>query len=66
MPPVLLVSMPWDQLEHPPIQLGILQTTLERDGIGADVCCLGLDFLDHCMAGVLIIRPWGLLGRPLK
>jgi len=50
MPPVLLVSMPWDQLEHPPIQLGILQMALERDGIGADVCCLGLDFLDHCMA----------------
>src|SRR5262245_207512 len=50
MQPVLLVSMPWDQLEHPPIQLGILQTALERDGVGADVCCLGLEFLDHCMA----------------
>jgi ribosomal peptide maturation radical SAM protein 1 len=47
---VVLVSMPWDQLEHPPIQLGILQMALERDGVGADVCCLGLDFLDHCMA----------------
>jgi len=47
---VLLVSMPWDQLEHPPIQLAILQGALERDGVGAEVHCLGLDFLDHCMA----------------
>ena len=47
---VWLISMPWDQLEHPPIQLAILQAVLERDGIGAEVHCLGLDFLDHCMA----------------
>jgi len=47
---VLLVSMPWDQLEHPPIQLAILQGALERDGVDAEVHCLGLDFLDHCMA----------------
>ena len=47
---VLLISMPWDQLEHPPIQLAILQAVLERDGVGAEVRCLGLDFLDHCMA----------------
>src|SRR5262245_51256941 len=53
MKPVLLVSMPWDQLEHPPIQLGILQTALERDGVGADVCCLGLDFLDYCIAATV-------------
>jgi ribosomal peptide maturation radical SAM protein 1 len=47
---VRLISMPWDQLEHPPIQLAILQAVLERDGIDAEVHCLGLDFLDHCMA----------------
>jgi len=47
---VWLISMPWDQLEHPPIQLAILHAVLERDGIGAEVHCLGLDFLDHCMA----------------
>ena len=47
---VWLISMPWDQLEHPPIQLAILQAVLERDGIDAEVHCLGLDFLDHCMA----------------
>ena len=47
---VRLISMPWDQLEHPPIQLAILQTVLERDGIDAEVHCLGLDFLDHCIA----------------
>ena len=47
---VWLISMPWDQLEHPPIQLAILQTVLERDGIDAEVHCLGLDFLDHCIA----------------
>ena len=39
-----------DQLEHPPIQAAILQAVLERDGVGAEVRCLGLDFLDHCMA----------------
>ena len=47
---VWLISMPWDQLEHPPIQLAILQAVLERDGSDADVHCLGLDFLDHCIA----------------
>ena len=47
---VRLISMPWDQLEHPPIQLAILQAVLERDGIDAEVHCLGLDFLDHCIA----------------
>jgi ribosomal peptide maturation radical SAM protein 1 len=55
---VLLVSMPWDQLEYPPIQLAILLGALERDGISAEVHCLGLDFLDHCIA-CTVDRPAG-------
>ena len=47
---VVLVSMPWDQLEYPPIQLGILQAMLERAGIAAEVRSLKLDFLEHCLA----------------
>ena len=46
----MLVSMPWDQLEYPPIQLGILQAMLQRAGIGAEVRSLKLDFLEHCAA----------------
>ena len=47
---VVLVSMPWDQLEYPPIQIGILQAMLQRAGIGAEVRSLKLDFLEHCAA----------------
>ena len=47
---VQLVSMPWDQLEYPPIQLGILQRVLEQAGIGSEVHSLKLDFLEHCIA----------------
>jgi ribosomal peptide maturation radical SAM protein 1 len=46
---VQFVSMPWDRLEHPPIQLGILQRVLEREGIASHVRCVKLDFLEHCI-----------------
>jgi len=42
--------MPWDQLEYPPIQLGILQRVLEQEGIDSEVRSLKLDFLEHCIA----------------
>src|SRR5438034_8658921 len=45
---VLLLSMPWEDLEYPSIQLGILLSTLERAGIPAQTSSLKLDFLEHC------------------
>jgi ribosomal peptide maturation radical SAM protein 1 len=45
---VLLLSMPWEDLEYPSIQLGILQATLRRAGIKAETRSLKLDFLEHC------------------
>src|SRR5213593_4070673 len=45
---VLLVSMPWEDLEYPSIQLGILLATLEQAGIPAETRSLKLDFLEHC------------------
>jgi len=47
---VQFVAMPWDRLEHPPIQLGILQRILEQEGIASEVRSLKLDFLEHCIA----------------
>jgi ribosomal peptide maturation radical SAM protein 1 len=41
--------MPWDQLEYPSIQLGILRAVLERTGISAEVRSLNLDFMEHCV-----------------
>jgi len=47
---ITLVSMPWEYLEAPSIQLGILQSILERDGVRAEVRSLKLAFLDYCLA----------------
>lgn len=48
-PRVLLLSMPWDELNYPSIQLGILRAVLERAGISAEVRSLNLDFMEHCL-----------------
>jgi ribosomal peptide maturation radical SAM protein 1 len=40
--------MPWDDLEFPSIQLGILLPVLERAGIAAEARSLNLDFMEHC------------------
>ena len=48
---VLLLSMPWEQLEYPSIQLGILLSVLEKAGIPAQARSLNLDFMEHCAAG---------------
>jgi ribosomal peptide maturation radical SAM protein 1 len=47
---VLLLSMPWEQLEYPSIQLGVLVAALERAGIPAETRSLNLDFMEHCAA----------------
>ena len=44
---VSLVSMPFKDLRHPPIQLGLLQRCLERAGISARSHSLELSFVDH-------------------
>jgi ribosomal peptide maturation radical SAM protein 1 len=59
---VVLVSMPWGQLDYPPIQLGILRAALEREGLGADVRSLELEFLDHCMAATAARGPTERIG----
>ena len=46
---VLLLSMPWDQLEYPSIQLGVLASVLERAGTPAQTRSLNLDFMEHCV-----------------
>jgi ribosomal peptide maturation radical SAM protein 1 len=46
---VLLVSMPWDALWLPSIQLGTLQSLLERAGIPTSVRSFKLDFMEHCV-----------------
>ena len=48
--PVSIVTMPFKDLRHPPIQLGILQRCLERAGIAARSHSLELAFMDHLHA----------------
>jgi ribosomal peptide maturation radical SAM protein 1 len=48
--PVLLVSMPWETLLKPSIQLGTLQAVLEQAGIECTPCHFKLTFMEHCMA----------------
>jgi len=47
-PEVVLVAMPWQTLNMPSIQLGILQPVLERAGIRTEVRSLYLAFMEHC------------------
>jgi ribosomal peptide maturation radical SAM protein 1 len=47
---VSIVSMPFKDLRHPPLQLGILQRCLERAGIAARSHALELAFMDHLHA----------------
>src|SRR5215472_14788957 len=42
--------MPFKDLRHPPIQLGILQQCLERAGITAQCHALELAFMEHLHA----------------
>src|SRR5213592_2317621 len=45
--PVSLVSMPFKDLRHPPIQLGILERCLTRVGIAARSHSFELAFMEH-------------------
>src|SRR5215469_12390844 len=47
---VRIASLPFKDLRHPPIQLGILQQCLERAGIAAQSHSLELAFMDHLYA----------------
>jgi hypothetical protein len=47
---VSLVSMPFKDLRHPPIQLGILQSCLVRSGIPARSHSFELAFMEHLHA----------------
>jgi ribosomal peptide maturation radical SAM protein 1 len=58
---VSLVSMPFKDLRHPPIQLGILQRCLELASITARSYSLELAFMDHLHAKTA----GGLGGKPL-
>jgi ribosomal peptide maturation radical SAM protein 1 len=48
--PVLLVSMPWETLLKPSIQLGTLQAVLDRAGIASQACYFKLAFMEHCVS----------------
>jgi hypothetical protein len=48
--PVLLVSMPWEDLEYPSIQLGLLLAVLRRSGIHTETRSLKFDFMEHCIS----------------
>jgi ribosomal peptide maturation radical SAM protein 1 len=49
-PLVTLVSMPWEYLSVPSIQLGILRGVLSREGIRTEVHTLKLAFMEECLA----------------
>lgn len=54
---VSIVSMPFKDLRHPPIQLGILQRCLERVGIATRSHSLELAFMDHLYAKTRADKP---------
>ena len=47
---VLLIAMPWHWVAMPSLQLGLLQSVLDKSGIRTDVRTLAIDYLDHCCA----------------
>jgi len=49
-PQVLLIAMPWAQLEYPSIQLGTLKPVLERAGIRTQTRSFFLDFAERLIA----------------
>jgi ribosomal peptide maturation radical SAM protein 1 len=52
---VSIVSMPFKDLRHPPIQLGILQRCLERAGMAVRSHSLELAFMDHLHAKTVAV-----------
>jgi ribosomal peptide maturation radical SAM protein 1 len=46
---IVLISMPWDRIDVPPLALGILHAVLDREGIRCMVRPYQLDFVDLCI-----------------
>jgi ribosomal peptide maturation radical SAM protein 1 len=46
---VLLLSMPWQLLHQPSIQLGVLKSALARAKIPVATRLLSIDFMEHCL-----------------
>ncbi|MDX1431188.1 MAG: RiPP maturation radical SAM C-methyltransferase [Gammaproteobacteria bacterium] len=47
---IVLVSMPWGSIKYPSIQLGILKSLCDREGIAAAAMSLNLDFFEFLAA----------------
>lgn len=47
---VVLITMPWDALYVPSLQLGTLQAVLDRHGFSSRICQLNLAFMEHLAA----------------
>lgn len=45
---VLLIAMPWHWIGMPSLQVGLLQSVLQRAGIRAKAATLSLAFMEHC------------------
>lgn len=57
---VVLITMPWDTLYVPSLQLGILQAVLDRHGFSSRIRQLNLTFMEHMVAASAQTR-----GQPL-
>lgn len=49
-PSVLLVAMPWHLFRTPSLQVGLLQSVLQRAGIRTEAATLSLAFMEYCCA----------------
>jgi ribosomal peptide maturation radical SAM protein 1 len=47
---VVLVSMPWEDLNHPSVQLGTLKALLAGAGLPVETRAYKIDFVEHCLA----------------
>ena len=53
---VVLITMPWDALHVPSLQLGVLQAVLDRHGFSSRVRQLNLTFMEHLVAASAATR----------
>lgn len=53
---VVLVTMPWDALHVPSLQLGILQAVLDRAGFTSRVRAFNLAFMEHLASASAVTR----------
>jgi ribosomal peptide maturation radical SAM protein 1 len=47
-PSVQLIAMPWHWFSTPSLQLGLLQSVLQRAGVRTETATLSLAFMEHC------------------